>query len=360
MSQFGEFNAENKLRIPLSGYAAQIIENDCFSFSKKKATLINAVILNSYQTAACSISLRIREYRDELTTYLNKNRNTEESGLIDRIINGKANELIKKYAKRYPADHNWQITLSKKVKELLTEDPYSAEEKYYGQKPGHYVRALLEEYARHPYYYREEILFKSILESAKIAIDGHYILNVTNARGTHFSIKPYSIKTDPLSMFHYLIGYNTDSEKLQDVDNRKQIPTVMSLRISRLVSAEVQYLSSSKLSEAEIIAISRELEVKGVQFLTSEQSSIQVWLSDVGIKRYESQAHLRPPVIHIDNENDHIYHFECTDSQILFYFFEFGNDAKILAPLELADQFKNKYKDAYNLYDLDGESTCKS
>lgn len=350
MSQFGEFNAENKLRIPLSAYAAHIIENDCFSFSKKKATLINAVILNSYHTAACSISLRIREYRNELAVYSNTSRPNKESVLIDRIINGKENELVKKYAKRYPSDYNWQITLSKKVKELLTEDPYSAEEKYYGQKPGHYVRALLEEYARHPYYYREEILFKSILESAKIAIDGHYILNVTNSRGTHFSIKPYSIKTDPLSMFHYLVGYNNDSERFQGDKGQKPNPSVISLRISRLVSAEVQYLTSGKLTEAEIAAISSELEIKGVQFITSEKASIQVWLSDVGIKRYESQAHLRPPIMHRDNVDDHIYHFECTDAQVLFYFFEFGSDARIVSPPELAKRFKEKYKDAYESY----------
>lgn len=37
--------------------------------------------------------------------------------------------MITKYAKRYLADENWQVTLTKRVKEILTEDPYTSEEK---------------------------------------------------------------------------------------------------------------------------------------------------------------------------------------------------------------------------------------
>ena len=37
--------------------------------------------------------------------------------------------MITKYAKRYPADENWQVTLTKRVKEILAEDPYTSEEK---------------------------------------------------------------------------------------------------------------------------------------------------------------------------------------------------------------------------------------
>lgn len=350
MSQFGEFNAENKLRIPLSAFAAQVIESDCFSFSKKKTTLINAVILNSYQNADCSISIRLKEYREELLGYSASLKLKGNDELVEKIITGKRKELEKAYAKRYPSDVNWQITLSKRVKELLTEDLYTAEELYYGQKPGHYVRALIEEYALKPYYMREEIVFKPIFDSANMAIDGQYILSVTNHRGNHFTIKPYGIKSDPLSMFHYLIGYNAINVSPKVGDKYKVASNVLSFRMSRLDSVEIQYLSSGKLTAKELDTIENEIEKKGVQFVTSEKSIIKVWLSDAGIKRYESQAHLRPPVSGIDHKDPHIYCFECTDAQILFYFFEFGKDAKIISPSELSEKFKTKYKDAYDLY----------
>lgn len=353
MSQFNDFNAENKLRIPLTAYAAHIIENDCFNFSKKKTTLINAIILNYNQTAACSISLRLREYKEELASYskaLRRNVNTE---LIDQIIAGKAKELTDKYARRYPADVSWQITLSKKTKELLTIDSTSCEEQYYGQKPGHYVRALLEEYTKLPHYLREEIIFKPFLDEAKNAIDRHYILKVTTENGICFSIKPHSIMTDPLSMFHYLIGYNANYDK-NNIDNTNSFTSeIISLRISRLISVEQQYSSSGKLTETELATLSKELKTKGVQFITSKKHEIQIWLSDDGIKKYESQAHLRPPVLRKSANDEHIYYFECTDSQILFYFFKFGQDAKIISPPELAFQFKKQYKEAYELYDIE-------
>ena len=348
MSQFGEFNAENKLRIPLSAFAAQVIESDCFSFSKKKTTLINAVILNSYQNADCSISIRLKKYREELSGYSANLKLKGNDELIEKIITGKRKELEKAYAKRYPSDVNWQITLSKRVKELLTEDPYTSEELYYGQKPGHYIRALIEEYALKPYYMREEIAFKPIFDLANMAIDGQYILSITNHRGNHFTIKPYGIKSDPLSMFHYLIGYNAINAPAKP--GYKAASDILSFRMSRLDSVEIQYLSSGKLTHKELETLESEIEKKGVQFVTSEKSIIKVWLSDAGIKRYESQAHLRPPVLSIDSKDHHIYCFECTDAQILFYFFEFGKDAKILSPSELAERFKIKYKDAFDLY----------
>lgn len=352
MSQFNDFNAENKLRIPLTAYAAHIIENDCFNFSKKKTTLINAIILNYNQTAACSISLRLREYKEELASYLKSSRHNGNNELIDRIITGKAKELTDKYAKRYPADVNWQITLSKKTKELLTTDSTSCEEQYYGQKPGHYVRALLEEYSKLPYYSREEIVFKPILDEAKNAINSHYILKVTIENGTCFSIKPHSIMTDPLSMFHYLVGYNANYDENQMDNTNNFSSAIVSFRISRLASVEQQYSSSNKLTETELATLSKELKIKGVQFITSQKQEIQIWLSDDGIKKYESQAHLRPPVLRKSDNDEHIYYFECTDSQILFYFFKFGNDAKIINPPELAELFKQKYKEAYDLYEL--------
>ncbi len=350
MSQFSEFNAENKLRIPLSSFAAQTIENDCFSFAIKKTTLINAIILYSYKTAACSISLRIKEYRNELAEYSTAFDSKENSKFINRLIKGKAEILKEQYAKRFPSDVNWQITLNKEVKDLLTINSYSEEEKYYGQKPGHYVRALMEEYSQQPYYKREEIVFKPIFDIVNSAIEKHYILRFRNSNGKFFAIKPHSIQTDPLSMYHYLVGINLDSSYTSSMDMDNTLPDIISLRISRLSLPKDPILDYGQLSKKESLRISKELEQKGVQFLTSGQSVIQVRLSDDGIKKYETQAHLRPRLLKKDEEDDHLYYFDCTDTQILFYFWRFGKDARIISPSGLAEQFRKMYKDAYDAY----------
>ena len=249
MPCFEDFNTENKLRIPLSAYAAQIIDNDCLAFSQKKTTLINALILNYYQNADCSISLRLRDFRSELKDCFPEKKANED--IIERLVEGRAKKLSAFYSQKKPADMNWQITLNKKVKEFLTQDTYTCEERYYGQRPGRYVRSIIEEYAQLPYYRREEIVYKELLDTINAGIKGHYILNLKNVKGSHISIRAYSIETDPLSMYHYLVGYSVPHTDLADESEPKYPAQVLSIRISRLVSAEIQFLQSDYSVAAE-------------------------------------------------------------------------------------------------------------
>ena len=349
MSQFEGFNAENKLRIPLTAYAAQIIDNDCLFFSKRKATLINTIILNYYQEADCSISLRLSDYRNEIADCLSKIEQENNIQIVNKIIQKRADELIQQYTHRLPAEVNWQITLNKRVKELLTNDPLSQEERYYGNRPGRFVRSLLEDYAQLPYYRREEIVYKQMLNTIINAIDSQYVLSLITNRGNKTIIKPYKIATDPLSMYHYVIGYRLapESEQLNEPGNR--LSGALSFRLSRLESAEIQYYYPGKLSNSEEMQITKELEQKGVQFVSADMSSIKIWLSDSGIRKYNSQLHLRPFGIQ-DSTDDHIFTFECTESQALYYFISFGKDAKVLSPLSLQECFKEIYEEAAYTY----------
>ena len=351
MPQFKDFNTENKLRIPLSAYTSQTIENDCLNFSQKRTTLINSIILNHYQEAECSISLRLRDYREELTQHLGTHRAAQNEVLLKSILDSRAKLLKEKYARRYPADVNWQITLNKRAKAFLTEDTYAREELYYGDKPGHYVRALLEDYAQLPYHRREEIVFKQLIDVINIGIKDHLVLNLTNTRGARLSIKPYKIETDPMSMYHYLVGYNVEAiDARNNPDNSYYYPPVISIRVSRLVNVEIQYFQSGVISMQEEQQIKKEIEEKTVQFVSGKSSVISVWLSDRGIRNYDSQLHLRPSAIGIDPNDHHIYMFECTEAQILYYFLRFGKDAKIISPGALADKFRQSYTEALENY----------
>lgn len=349
MSQFEGLFSENKLRIPLSAYAAQIIENDCMSFSRKKTTLINAIILNYYQIAPCSISLRMLDYKKELSGCFKKSELQHNEAIIDKILIEKSKELKEKYAKRRKADVNWQITLNKKVIELLTSDPYTQEEKYYENKPGRYIQSIIEEYAIQPFFIREEIIYKQIIDTINEAVSGKYLLKIINNNGKHISLKPYQISTDPLSMYHYIIGYSTLPESIKNSKTSRYSEGVLSIRLSRIVDVEIQHLQSGELSSNEKRQIETELSEKGVQFVSGNTSSISIWLSDYGIKKYNSQLHLRP-LGYKDENDEHIYHFECTEAQILYYFIGFGKDAKILSPASLKSNFKNIYSSALELY----------
>ncbi|MCM1082936.1 MAG: WYL domain-containing protein [Clostridium sp.] len=377
MSNFEKSFAENKLRISLSSYANHIIERDCMSFSLKRTTLINAVILNYYAKAECSISLRQKEYKKELESYTEefqtKNKDTYENNkdkfnkLINAIVNKKTDSLIGKYNKSHPSDYSFVVSLNKAVINLLTQDKTSDEEHYYVESkehfeyrktlhkdakiiyyPGRYVRALLEEYANKPYYVREQIAFHNLFKTIDEAISEETVINVTTANGNRLSIKPYKIVTDPLSMYNYLVGY------YYKTNNTNYIP-IVNLRICRLKEIQkVEFPSEDihrlyKLTKDEKKKIKEQLEESGVQFIQSSPVTTKVWLSDSGIKKYNTQLHLRPIGV-IDKNNHHIYTFECTENQIIYYFVKFGKDAKILSPQSLADEFKKIYEEALNNY----------
>ena len=349
MPRFYSFNTENKLRIPLTDFAAEIIENDCLNFSLKKTTLINSIILNYYQRAECSISLRLHDRQEELRSLLKSSKTIHDDKIIVAILRKYEEELIDRYTQRQPADVNWQVTLNKKTKSFLTDDSSAPEEIYYGDKPGRYVRALIEEYTHLPYYIREEIIFKKTFDLIRSGIRDQLALKLTTSRGTQILVKPYDISLDPLSMYHYLIGYNTESSRDGTEGQYVKAP-VLSIRIARLTDVEILYHLSGILSPKEKSMIRSELKTKSVQFVSGKKSLIKVRLTDFGIKKYNNQIHLRPAYVGKDPSDDHIYLFECTEDQIMYYFFSFGKEAKVIEPESLAARFIEGYKGALALY----------
>ena len=191
MSRFEEFNPENKLRLPLTLYAEQVLETDCENFTLKRSTLINTIILNYYQTAECSIGLRLKKYAEELRANFKQRDLKKNETAIQTILDGRKEQLIEKYTKRKPSDVNWQITLNKKVKELLTMDNSTNEEQYYGNKPSLYIRSLVEEYAQLSYFQREAIVYQNILQTIEDSIKYEYQLKLVTNRGSHLIMKPY-------------------------------------------------------------------------------------------------------------------------------------------------------------------------
>ena len=349
MSQFEGFNTQNKLRIPLSSYTANILLSDCASFHIRKTTLINKVIWNYHPYAECSISLRLKDYKEELSKYLGETGTQKHEAVIRKLVSERARVLIEHYTKPSHADDTWLIPLNKEVKRLLTANSDSSEEEYYGSRPGYYIRELIDEYARLPFFRREEIIFQDFIKELQTAIREHSQVTVITNEERAITLKPYLIENDPLSMYHYLVGCTVLSDTTDASKNalRTDQYPVLSLRISRLKNVQRGNYQSGVLTRQETEQITNALSAKGVQFLSSDESDIQILLSDNGIRKYHSQLHLRPSYISAD---DHVYSFRCTETQILYYFFSFGKDAKILSPASLAQRFEDSYREAYDLY----------
>ena len=98
--------------------------------------------------------------------------------------------------------------------------------------------------------------------------------------------------------------------------------------------------------------LQNEITTKGIEFLIDHTEKIQVQLSKQGLQMYHNIIHLRPTATgsYTDEYDNTVLSFECTASQIMYYFFQFGKEATILEPIFLAEDFENRYKQAYLNY----------
>lgn len=85
-----------------------------------------------------------------------------------------------------------------------------------------------------------------------------------------------------------------------------------------------------------------------MQFLVDETEKIVVKLDEQGRRMFQSRLYLRPTPVSIENGDE--YRFDCTPSQIEFYFFKFGAHAEIIHPQNLRKKFSEMYTDACALY----------
>ena len=105
---------------------------------------------------------------------------------------------------------------------------------------------------------------------------------------------------------------------------------------------EIKYYQDGTISAKEEEALRNDINKKGVQFLSSERSEIAIKFTDAGLRNYRTRQHLRPSGVQ-DKKDPYLFHFECTEIQILFYFLYFGKEAKVIAPEELKKKFKEFY-----------------
>ena len=345
---FEKINDENKQHINLSATAMAVIENDMFSFNiKSRSSFLNTVINNYKEKADASISLASARQRNLYEDIFQDSSIDNKKEVIDLLIDDYVKNLkIKNNS--YPKGVGIKFRIKNDNEEYLTGKKCNEtgkkcnENQYYGNNNvGKYLKALLEEYCSKSYLEREKIFFNSDFIEIEEAIKLKKKIMVELNNGDIKKIKPFKILTDPLAMYHYLIGYSINENgcgsKMQSFSYRiTNFKEVKKLEEDMSISSEDQK------------RLSNEINKKGVQFMCDEICKIKVYLTDEGIIKYNRMLHLRPP--HDINDKGNIYTFHCTLKQIEYYFFKFGKDAKIISPENIKNKFKNMYIEAEKQY----------
>ena len=332
-------NAEQKQHINLSPYALSIMENDMFSFQiHNKSTFINKIIDNYKYEANASISLSSQRYRVQLETTLSVVQSCSAIEVIEILV-AEYISSVKRNVNSYCKGQGFKIRLNKENVDYLT---YECKEEIHYANIGSYLKAIIEEYCTKSFLERERIFYKDFFSTISLAIKDKKILSIQFPSGRYLHIKPYSLTTDPLSMYHYLVGYEIIK------DDYKSTQSSFSCRVSNLKNIKLLQEHSFISMENQKNLASDILE-KGAQFMCEETSETIIYLTDSGIKKYNRLLHLRPQFTAISKDR-HTYTFNCTLLQIEYYFFKFGTDAIIISPYEIKTRFQSMYSLAAEKY----------
>ena len=336
-----------KQHLNLSPLAMDIMENDMLLFGvEKKGSFLNRVIENY------GVEASISRHLEQMEEHLRKTFSNGKEGVLSEIqektlkllLEERTRELlaIKLSYPKSPKSH-LTFTLNKTNTAFLSLE--CREDLYYGKEyKGKYIKAVLEEYSRLPFAKREQIYFRSYCENIKEARETGRTLRVKNDQGTYFKVWVYGLETDLFQTASYLTGY---SLPLKEPD---QPPVICSFRLFAIKELSLWKQSREKgaLTLAQDKAVQEAIAKRGAPFLLLEEEKIQVRFTKVGEYKFRRQLYLRPSIF--SKEGD-VYTFYCTKTQAQFYFFKFGEDARILSPPDLREKFKKMYQAAAACYD---------
>lgn len=357
---FELYSEEQRVRITLSQKAFLIINEDMERFHiSSRSTFMNTVFHNFYPSARSSPTLYMDDQKAKLQHIASTDLSCSDSPEhISSLGNDEVREKVVKHFLLYEEKHLLDDLRSQmktkgrygetsriyrinteNLRYLLSEECEEAE--YYQDRPGLYLKCILEEYAALPYIKREHIFFKSKYDIVSQALREEKLLKITTGRKT-YKVWPFSLEADALSTREYLTGLSQD---IKSPDARKscasfRIPNAKDIKLLR---------QSGKLTQAERELLKEAISSRTVQFLFGEEEEIHVRLTEEGIHKYNSQIYMRPAYVEkLADKNEYI--FRCTLRQAEYYFFKFGKDAEILSPDRLRSHFQTLYKDALAVY----------
>ena len=342
---------DTKQHINLSDMANMVIEEDRESFCAEReiplSTFISTILQNYYEQAAASISLRCEEYAERLVGVLGEQGC---SAVISRLVEAYQKELTDKVQELLAQKgEGVKINVCNETEQLLSR---SQDLKYYKNKRGKYLKAVLEEYATLARGEREAIYFKGTLDAVNHAIANKRQLRVEMAvSGNQYYIRPYKVMRDKLGGFNYVLGYGRRIAQ----DGSTEGEDLFGIRLSRLRDVREYASRSGVISEKERKHLEEEIKNRTPQFMVRAAEEILVKMTPKGEESFKRLLMLRPQdyerVDDMCRDGAIYYKLHCTEIQAEIYFSKFWQDAVIVSPQRLKERMRACYHAAYLAYD---------
>lgn len=357
-----EINSGNrKQNLTLSVETYSLLLSDETAFTNPSETpkrlgsnYINRVILSFYKDADSTIGIKFdRECKigydllNSVSVHISPKVFDEmKKNIKKQCFSRLKNELLINTEKR----HNVRtlIRINNKVYDALCTEHYIGDTaKFYttpkNRSPGKYLTCLLEEYAKLPRSQRELYFFNELAKNIFGAIEKRKAIKYLY-KGDDYVLYPIALCSDEWNTYNYVVGITEGKG-------------VINMRLCYIEKIEILPYSTFDINQFDIKSAIEQITKKGVMFVSSDIIKSKIRLTSAGLVMYNNMSFLRPLykdcVTEIDENGvvTYLCSFECTELQILFYFFKYGIDAEIIEPENLRDKFKEKYKKALEIYE---------
>lgn len=353
---------ENKQRINLSDRAYAVLLNDSDAFRAEDSTkkqrsgpasyIINHIFRCFRETAHSSVALACQNRKVELEKALAPVQPAAaREHAIQLLMEEYQTQLAEELGRRGEKGHGFSFRIDIENLSYLASEDSQRERRFYSDRVGDYIKAVLEEYAELPPVERERIYYRNILDEIQLAIAQRTMLKLTmrtvskGRNGTANNIlyvKPLGVQQDSEGLYNYLVGINAT------VKGGPWAPGA--IRLTSIKDAH--YLKqAAAVTKEERKFIKNEIRRNGVQYLSDSGSAgiVKVRFTPEGERQYYRILHLRP--LYTTHPEPLVYEFSCTRFQAETYFFRYGHNVKILEPKNLADKFMRRYQSAAKQYE---------
>ena len=351
-----DYGLTNEINLTISSFAYQIIIEDIKNFIYKVdksnfSKFCSIIFLSYYKEANANFEERIEKEINSINEFIKTNNIKDKDTIIKfeyEYLNSKFKDELK--MKKDKKDKSKKIYLDDEVVSILNCE-YEQIRKYY---PSHitFFSSIIEEYARLPFFKRERIYYKNIIDTLN-KCNNNYLVDLilfnkdSNNKYINNKVffKPYKIVTDKVDTFNYVVGF---SKNVSSNSNLKKYD-IRCFRLSRIKEVRVSDVKF-KFNKSELSLLKEELSTKDVRFLSGTEFEFKVEFTNKGITLLNQILYMKPSSFIKDSENKNIYTFFCSERQLEIYLKEFGAEAKVISPLSLKNKLKDYYLKASNLY----------
>lgn len=182
-----------------------------------------------------------------------------------------------------------------------------------------FLRNMILTYLSLPIYKREQIIYKEEMNKLQLAIDKGIEVSFDYNRHTKLKnhvVSPYSLERSQNEMRNYLVVQSHTKDK----------PFIMSLKLSKI--SNIIFLNKQKAHFSDKFNKCFEaMKRNGIAYHINEVTIKEVEMNEAAYNTFKAKYLERPALIKYE---DGIGYFDCSESQLNFYFNPFGDNIRII------------------------------